>query len=67
MIAAEGGVAEIALCDVTVDAECKAAVAKAVEVFGKVDILVNIGETLPHPPQPGPAWDKPQWARGSVG
>ncbi|KAK3291776.1 uncharacterized protein B0H64DRAFT_408014 [Chaetomium fimeti] len=42
MIDEEGGVAETVLCDVTVDAECKAAVAKAVELFGKVDILVNI-------------------------
>lgn len=44
MIDEEGGVAETILCDVTVDAECKAAVTKAVELFGKVDILVNIGE-----------------------
>jgi len=44
MIDEEGGVAEVVQCDVTVDAECKAAVAKAVELFGKLDILVNIGE-----------------------
>jgi NAD(P)-dependent dehydrogenase (short-subunit alcohol dehydrogenase family) len=43
MIDEEGGVAEVVQCDVTVDAECKAAVAKAVELFGKLDILVNIG------------------------
>ncbi|KAK3989310.1 hypothetical protein QBC44DRAFT_241708 [Cladorrhinum sp. PSN332] len=42
MIDEEGGVAEIIQCDVTVDADCKAAVAKTVELFGKVDILVNI-------------------------
>jgi len=43
IIEEEGGVAEVMLADVTVDAECRAAVAKAVEVFGRVDILVNIG------------------------
>lgn len=42
MIKAEGGLAEIVIADVTVDADCKAAVAKTVELFGKVDILVNI-------------------------
>lgn len=44
MIDEEGGVAEVVQCDVTIDAECKAAVARAVELFGKLDILVNIGE-----------------------
>ena len=61
MITAEGGVAEIALCDVTVDAECKAAVAKTVELFGKVDILVNIGEC-----PPCPTCDGSRWTRSSV-
>jgi len=31
-------------CDVSVESEVKAAVAKAVEVFGKIDILVNNAE-----------------------
>lgn len=44
MIEEEGGVAEVVLSDVRVDAECKAAVAQTVARFGKVDILVNIGE-----------------------
>ncbi len=44
MIEAEGGVAEVVQADVTVDADCKAAVTRAVELFGKIDILVNIGE-----------------------
>ncbi len=43
MIEEEGGMAEVVQCDVTADAECKAAVARAVELFGKLDILVNIG------------------------
>ncbi|KAG7291113.1 hypothetical protein NEMBOFW57_001123 [Staphylotrichum longicolle] len=42
MIDEEGGVAKVVQCDVTIDAECKAAVARAVELFGKLDILVNI-------------------------
>ena len=44
MIEAEGGRAEVVLADVTVAAECKDAVAKTAELFGKVTILVNIGE-----------------------
>lgn len=43
MIEAGGGKAEVVLADVTVDAECKTAVAKTVELFGKVTILINIG------------------------
>lgn len=42
MIDKEGGTAEVVQCDVTIDAQCKAAVAKTVELFGRVDILVNI-------------------------
>ncbi|KAI1846239.1 hypothetical protein JX265_010616 [Neoarthrinium moseri] len=42
MIENEGGKAEVVQADVTVDADCKAAVARTVELFGKVDILVNI-------------------------
>lgn len=53
MIDTEGGVAEIIQCDVTVDADCKAAVAKTVELFGKVDILVNIGECCSLSRDPG--------------
>lgn len=44
MIEAEGGKAEVVLADVTIAAECKAAVAKTAELFDKVTILVNIGE-----------------------
>lgn len=45
IIEEEGGVAAVVRGDVTVDADCKAAVAKTVEVFGKLDILVNIGQS----------------------
>lgn len=44
MIEAEGGQAEVIVADVTVAAECKLAVAKTAEHFGKITILVNIGE-----------------------
>ena len=43
MIEVEGGKAEVVVADVTVEEECKAAVAKTVDLFGKVTILVNIG------------------------
>lgn len=43
MIKAEGGRAEVVLADVTIAEQCKAAVAKTAELFGKVTILVNIG------------------------
>ncbi len=41
MIAADGGEAFVQRCDVTRDADCAAAVAAAVERWGRVDILVN--------------------------
>jgi NAD(P)-dependent dehydrogenase (short-subunit alcohol dehydrogenase family) len=46
MIDLEGGVSEVVQADVTDEKSCKMAVAKAIELFGKVDILVNIGEFL---------------------
>ncbi|KAJ5741447.1 hypothetical protein N7533_010856 [Penicillium manginii] len=42
MIDLEGGVSEVVQADVTDEKSCKMAVAKAIELFGKVDILVNI-------------------------
>ncbi|KAL8408528.1 hypothetical protein RB594_007094 [Gaeumannomyces avenae] len=42
IIEEEGGVAEVVRADVTLDEDCKAAVSKVVELFGRVDILVNI-------------------------
>jgi NAD(P)-dependent dehydrogenase (short-subunit alcohol dehydrogenase family) len=41
MIAAEGGTAEVFAADVTSAADCEAMVARAVEAFGTLDILVN--------------------------
>lgn len=43
MIEAEGGISEVIQTDVTDEASCKNAVAKTVELFGTVHILVNIG------------------------
>jgi NAD(P)-dependent dehydrogenase (short-subunit alcohol dehydrogenase family) len=43
MIDEEGGVSEVIQADVTVEESCKAAVARTVELFGTVHILVNIG------------------------
>ncbi|KAF2107786.1 hypothetical protein BDV96DRAFT_557408 [Lophiotrema nucula] len=42
MIDEEGGVSEVIQADVTVEESCKNAVAKTVELFGAVHILVNI-------------------------
>ena len=41
MIHAEGGVSASAVCDVSKDADCAAAVAEAMRLWGRVDILVN--------------------------
>ena len=43
MIDAEGGISEVIQADVTDEASCKRAVAKTVELYGTVHILVNIG------------------------
>lgn len=49
MIDAEGHISEVIQCDVTNEESCKAAVAKAVELFGAVHILVNVvGVGGPH-------------------
>lgn len=44
MIDAEGGVSEAIQTDVTDEESCKRAVARTVELFGAVHILVNIGK-----------------------
>lgn len=44
MIDAEGGISEVVQADITVEESCKKAVAKTVELFGAVHILVNIGK-----------------------
>jgi len=43
MIDEEGGVSEVILADVTDEESCRNAVAKTVELFGTLNILVNIG------------------------
>ncbi|KAJ4351632.1 uncharacterized protein N0V89_006975 [Didymosphaeria variabile] len=43
MIDEEGGISEVIQTDVTQEGSCKAAVAKTVELFGAVHVLVNIG------------------------
>ena len=44
MIDAEGGVSEVVEADVTNEESCRNAVAKTVQLFGAVHILVNIGK-----------------------
>jgi NAD(P)-dependent dehydrogenase (short-subunit alcohol dehydrogenase family) len=43
MIDEEGGISETIQADVTDEESCRAAVARTVELFGAVHILVNIG------------------------
>ena len=43
MIEAEGGISEVIETDVTNEDSCRSAVAKTVELFGTVHILVNVG------------------------
>ena len=45
MIDAEGGVSEVVEADVTNEQSCKNAIAKAVELFGTIHILVNVGRS----------------------
>lgn len=44
MIDEEGGVSEVVQADVTIEESCQNAVQKAVELYGGVHILVNIGK-----------------------
>lgn len=44
MIELEGGISEVVQADVTDEESCKAAVAKTIELFGTISILVNIGK-----------------------
>ena len=43
MIDAEGGTSEVVEANVTSEDSCKRAVARTVELFGTVHILVNVG------------------------
>lgn len=47
MIAADGGVSEVVQADVTDEESCRKAIARTVELFGSLSILVNIGTPLP--------------------
>ena len=49
MVDQEGGISEVVQADVTDEESCRQAVAKTVELFGSVSILVNIGMVLKHP------------------
>lgn len=44
MIDAEGGISEAIQTDVTDEESCRNAVARTVELFGAMHILVNIGK-----------------------
>lgn len=46
MIDAEGGVSEVVKVDVTDESSVDQAMQKTVDLFGRLDILVNIGERL---------------------
>lgn len=46
MIDEEGGISEVIQVDVTDEKSCQHAVAKTVELYGAVHILINIGETV---------------------
>lgn len=45
MIDEEGGISHVIQADVTDEESCKNAVAKTVELYGAVHILVNIGKS----------------------
>lgn len=44
MIDSEDGISEIVQADVTNEESCRQAVAKAIQLFGRLTILVNIGK-----------------------
>jgi NAD(P)-dependent dehydrogenase (short-subunit alcohol dehydrogenase family) len=43
MIDEEGGISHVIQADVTSEESCKSAVAQTVELYGSLNILVNIG------------------------
>ena len=63
MIHAEGGISASAVCDVSKDADCAAAVAEAVRLWGRVDILLNnVG--ISGPPGDATVLDLDAWDHG---
>lgn len=49
MIDEEGGISEVIHADVTIEESCKTAVARTIELFGAVHILVNVGKRITTP------------------
>ena len=63
MILAEGGTCASAVCDVAKPADCAAAVAEAVRLWGRVDVLVNnVG--ISGPPGHAEEVDEAAWDHG---
>lgn len=48
MIDEEGGVSEVIQADVSSEESCKNAIAKTLELYGGLHILVNIGTLFSH-------------------
>ena len=69
-IRAFGGKALAVTCDVAIRAQVDAAVARTVEQFGTVDILVNNAQWIP-PPHPAETWTEDEmrrcWESGFLG
>src|SRR3954447_12062044 len=63
LIEAQGGRALAVRCDVTRDEEVKAALAKAVEVFGRLDFAFNNAGIEPRKPAPTAEYDEQEWNR----
>lgn len=63
LIEAEGGRALAVGCDVTHDEEVKAALAKTVEAFGRLDFAFNNAGIEPKKPAPTADYDEEEWDR----
>src|SRR5256714_4717703 len=63
LIEAQGGRALAAWCDVTRDEDVKAALAKTVEVFGRLDFAFNNAGIEPRKPAPTAEYDEQEWNR----
>lgn len=63
MIEEQGGRAVAVRCDVTQAVDVKAAVAKAVEAFGRLDFAFNNAGIEPKNPAPAADYDEEEWNR----